>query len=290
MDSLYVLLFLSSFRLALPLLFASLGGYFSEKSGVAQIALESYLLIGAFTAASSVYFSGSLLMGYLAAALVTALFAQIFCVLILKFKANSIVIGTGMNLLAMGLIPIVSKTIFNSTGSTPSLNLPHFNVYWPYLLLVLTVVFSYWLSEKSIWGLQMKFAGEKKLALQSVGISANLRKWQSLTLSALITGLGGAVLSTALSSNYSPMMSAGRGFIALAALIFSGWNLPRALLVCLFFGFCEALQIQLQSNQLISNYIAAEFIQMVPYVATLIALLLIKSKAPSKFNSPAELR
>lgn len=286
MESIYFLILLSTLRLSLPLLFTAIGGYFSEKSGVAQIALESYLLIGAFTAASATYFSHSVVVGYLSAAVVTALFSQIFCLLVLKFKGNSIVIGTGMNLLAMGIIPIVSKSLFNSTGSTPSLELPQFNIYLPYFILVAVIIISYWLSEKTIWGLQMKFAGEKKLALQSVGINALTRQWQSLSLSAFITGLGGAVLSTALSSSYSPMMSAGRGFIALAALIFSGWNLKRALLVCLFFGFCEALQIQLQSNQLISAYIAAEFIQMIPYLATLIALLIMRSK----FNAPAELK
>lgn len=286
MESIYALLIFSTFRMALPLFFAAIGGYFSEKSGVAQIALESYLLIGAFAAASSCYFSGSILVGYILAALTSALFAQIFCILILKFKANSIVIGSGMNLLAMGIIPIVSKTLFNSTGSTPSLELPTFNVYLPYVILIIVVTASYWLSEKTIWGLQMKFAGEKKQALQSAGISSLKLQWQSLTISAMITGLGGAVLSTALSSNYSPLMSAGRGFIALAALIFAGWNLPRALMVCLIFGFCEALQIQLQSNLLISTYVAAEFIQMIPYLATLIALLLVKSK----LSPPAELK
>jgi ABC-type uncharacterized transport system permease subunit len=286
MDSVYILLILSTFRLSLPLLFAAMGAYFSEKSGVAQIALESYLLIGAFTAASVAYTTQSITLAYLIAALVTALFSQIFCVLVLKFNANSIVIGTGMNLLAMGLIPIVSKTMFNSTGSTPSVNLPEYNQYVPYVVLAFTILSGYWLSEKTIWGLQMKFAGEKKLALQSVGISSIKRQWQSLTLSAFITGLGGAVLSTALASSYSPLMSSGRGFIALAALIFSGWNFTRALLVCLFFGFCEAMQIQLQSNVMVSNYVAAEFIQMIPYLATLVALLLLKTK----FNPPAELR
>ena len=286
MDSVVVLLLLSTLRLSLPLFFAAIGAYFSEKSGVAQIALESYLLIGAFTAASVTYFSKSVVVGYLAAALVTALFAQIFCILVLKFKGNSIVIGTGMNLLAMGIIPIVSKTLFNSTGSTPSLELPTLNVFLPYATLVAVCAFSYWISEKSIWGLQMKFAGEKKLSLQSVGISSVARQWQALSLSAFITGIGGAVLSTALASSYSPLMSAGRGFIALAALIFSGWKLQRALFVCLFFGICEASQIQLQSNQLISSYFAAEFIQMIPYVATLIALLIMRSND----RAPAELR
>lgn len=286
MDSVFILLLFSTLRLSLPLFFAAIGAYFSEKSGVAQIALESYLLVGAFTAASVTHFSKSVVTGYLAAALVTALFAQLFCVLVLKFKGNSIVIGTGMNLLAMGIIPIVSKTLFNSTGSTPSLELPPYNVFLPYAALVLVCAFSYWISEKSIWGLQMKFAGEKKLSLQSVGISSVARQWQSVTLSAFVTGIGGAVLSTALASSYSPLMSAGRGFIALAALIFSGWKLQRALFVCLFFGICEASQIQLQSNQLISSYFAAEFIQMIPYVATLIALLIMRSND----RAPAELR
>lgn len=285
-DSLYILLALSTLRLSLPLFFAAMGGYFSEKAGVAQIALEAYLLVGAFAAASTAYASGSVVAGYLAAGAAAALFAQIFCLLILKFKGNSIVIGTGLNLLAMGIIPIVSKTVFNSTGSTPALTLPAYNTYLPYAVLGLTAAVAYWLSEKTLWGLQMKFAGEKKLALQSVGISAERRQWQSLTLSGFIAGLGGAVLSTALASSYSPLMSSGRGYIALAALIFAGWNLNRALLVCLFFGFCEALQIWLQSNQLISAYVAAEFIQMIPYLATLAALFLLKSR----FHPPAELR
>jgi ABC-type uncharacterized transport system permease subunit len=285
MDSVIVLLFLSSLRLSLPLFFAAIGGYFSEKSGVAQIALESYLLIGAFSAASVAHLTQNLALGYISAALITALFAQIFCLLVLKMKGNSIVIGTGMNLLAMGIIPIISKSLFDSTGSTPSLNPTALNNYLPYIVLAAVIAISYWLSEKTLWGLQMKFAGEKKLALESVGISPTLRQWQSLTLSAFVTGLGGAVLSTALSSNYSPLMSSGRGFIALAALIFAGWNMQRALLVCLFFGFCEALQIQLQSNQAVSEIFAAEFIQMIPYVATLLALLVLRSK-----NPPAELR
>lgn len=285
MESAYFLILLSALRVSLPLLFAAAGGYFSEKSGVAQIALEAYLLVGAFTAATFTYYSKSLVVGYLAAAVFTALFSQIFSLLILKFKGNSIVVGTGMNLLAMGLIPIISKSVFNSTGSTPSIELAEPAPYFPYVVLVLTLSVAYWLSEKTIWGLQMKFAGEKKLALQSVGISPAIRQWQSLTFSAFVTGLGGAVLSTSLSSNYSPLMSSGRGFIALAALIFAGWNLPRALMVCLFFGLCEALQIQMQSNEAISAYIAAEFIQMIPYAATLIALLILRSKYP-----PAELR
>lgn len=282
-NSLFFLLLFSTLRLSLPLLLATTGGYFSEKSGVAQIALEAYMLIGAFTAASVAYFSQSIGLAYICAGLCAALVSQIFCILVLKLRSNSVVIGTGMNLFAMGMIPIISKTVFNSTGSTPSLQL-NTPAWVPYFVLFLTLAIAYFLSEKTVWGLQMKFAGEKKLALESVGVKPISRQWQSLTLSAFITGLGGAVLSTALSSSYSPLMSSGRGFIALAALIFAGWNLTRAWMVCLFFGLCEALQIQLQSNSAVSGLIAAEFIQMLPYAATLFALLLLRSKRP-----PAEL-
>ncbi len=287
MESIYFLIFLSAIRMSLPLFFSVIGGFFSERSGVAQIALESFLLIGAFSAASICYKTDSVFLAYLLAGTFTLLFSQIFCLLVLYFKANSIVIGTGMNLLAMGIIPIISKSLFNSTGSTPQLNISYFwDSQWPYLVLFSVILVSWYLEKYSLWGLQMKFAGEKKLALQSVGISALKRQWQSISLGAFITGLGGAVLSTSLASSYSPLMSSGRGFIALAALIFSGWNLIKALVVCLFFGLCEALQIYLQSQPNVTQYIAAEFIQMLPYFATLLVLLTFKSKV----RPPAELQ
>lgn len=286
MDSLFFLLLLSTFRLALPLLFATCGGYFSEKSGVAQLALEAYLLIGAFVGAATAIAFNSMPIAFLSAGLVAILFAQIFCFLVLKLKSNSIVIGTALNLLVMGLIPIVSKTLFNSTGSTPAISIESDQTPFILITLIFTVILSYYASEKTIWGLQMKFAGEKKLALESSGVSPLFRQWQAVSLCAFITALGGAVLSTYLSSSYSPMMSAGRGFIALASIIFSGWRLRRALVISLLFGFCEALQIQLQSNVLISSKIPAEFIQMIPYLATLVALFFYKNRN----QPPAEIK
>lgn len=281
-----MLLLLSTFRLSLPLFFATAGGYFSERSGVAQIALEAYLLVGAFTAASTAYFTQSLALSYIVAGVVAVLFAQIFCYLVLKLKANSIVIGTGLNLLAVGIIPIVSKSLFNSTGSTPSLEFDTSSALTPLLFLLASLIVSWWLSEKSIWGLQMKFAGEKKLALESIGVSVVARQWQSVSLGAFITGLGGAVLSTYLSSAYSPLMSAGRGYMALAAIIFAGWKLERALVMSLFFGLCDALQIQMQSSASVAAILPPDFIQMIPYVSTLLALLFFRGKN----QAPAELK
>lgn len=282
-------LLLATVRMSLPIVFAATGGYFSEKSGVAQIALEAYLLIGAFTAAAVGFQTQSLVLGYIAAGIAAAIMAQIFNILIFKFKANSIVVGTGMNLLAMGLIPIVSKTLFESTGSTPALDtseaaLKH-SLVMVSCVTVLTMAASYWIAEKSNWGLQIKFAGEKSEALTSVGVNPIARRWQAVTLCALITGLGGAILSTYLASSYSPLMSAGRGFIALAAVIFAGWTLRKAWLVVLFFGFAEAIQIQLQNLNL-SVKVPNEFIQMLPYVATLVALLILRNKqqAPKEIS------
>lgn len=285
LDSVFVLILFSGLRLSLPLIFAASGGYFSEKSGVAQIALESFLLVGAFTAASVAYFVPSVFISFLAAGLVTMLFAQIFCLLVLKMKSHSIVVGTGMNLLAMGMIPIISKTVFNSTGSTPTHALNSLSFYWAYIIAAAIGLISFWLSEKTIWGLQMKFAGEKKSALEAIGVSPVKRQWQSISYGAFVTGLGGAVLSVFMASNYSPLMSAGRGFIALAAVIFSGWNFKKSLAICFLFGLSESVQIQMQSNALVSTYLPSIIVQIFPYLLTLAVLFVFREKS----QAPVEL-
>ena len=285
-DSFFILLLLSGFRLSLPLIFAAYAAYFSERSGVAQIAVESFLLIGAFTAAATAYLTQSLFLSFLLAGLVSALFAQIFCLLFLYIKSHSIIVGTGMNLLAMGLIPIVSKLLFNSTGSTPSHSLESVGIFWAYFILAVTTSVCFLLSEKSVWGLQMKFAGEKKSALESIGVSAEKRQWQSVTIGAFVGGMGGAILSIFMASSYSPMMSAGRGFIALAAVIFSGWSMPKSIAICFLFGLSEAFQIQLQSHAEFAVYIPAVVVQMIPYLLTLMALFIMKEKN----QAPAELQ
>ncbi len=286
LDSFFVLLMFSTFRLALPLVLTATGGYFSEKSGIAQLGLEGFLLIGAFVAATTTYLSHSLMLGYLTAGLSALFLAQLFCLLVLKFKSNAVVIGTGLNLFVMGLIPLISKTVFDSTGSTPSIDSTGNTLAVPVLVLLLVITLSYYLSEKTLWGLQMKFAGEKQQALAAVGVSAVSRQWQAISFGAFITGLGGAILSTYLASSYSPLMSAGRGYIALAALIFSGWDLKKTIFISLFFSFFEALQIQAQSNSTIAAILPGEFIQMTPYILTLVALIIFKSKQ----KAPQELK
>ena len=272
---------LSTLRLSLPVLLAASGGYFTEKTGVAQISLEAYLLTGAFTAATVSYMSGSTTLGYVIAIFMGILVSQLFSLLVLKLKANAIVVGTALNLLVMGVIPIISKNLFDSTGSTPSINTASAGVFveiYPYVLTALLLGLSYYLAERSRWGLEIKFAGQKSEVLQSVGINPTKVRWQAITFSAAITAAGGAFLSTYFASSYSPMMSAGRGFIALATVIFAGWRLGRAWLVVLFFAFTEALQIYLQSLQL-GFKIPNELIQSMPYLITLSVLLFYRNNS-----------
>lgn len=272
---------LSTLRLSLPVLLAASGGYFTEKTGVAQISLEAYLLTGAFTAAAVGYVSGSTTLGYVIAILMGIIVSQLFSLLVLKLKANAIVVGTALNLLVMGVIPIISKNLFDSTGSTPSLTPPDaglFGQIYPYILTTVLLGLCYYLAEKSKWGLEIKFAGQNSEVLQSVGISPTKVRWQAITFSAAITAAGGAILSTYLASSYSPMMSAGRGFIALAAVIFAGWRLGRGWIVVLFFAFTEAMQIYLQSLQL-GFKIPNEAIQSMPYLITLLVLLFYRNKS-----------
>jgi ABC-type uncharacterized transport system permease subunit len=285
-DSIFIFLLFSTVRMSLPLVLTATGGYFSEKSGVAQIGLEAFLLIGAFTASAVTFLTNSLLLGYVTAALSSVLLAQIFCFLVLRLKANSIVVGTGLNLFVVGLIPLIGKTVFDSTGSTPSIPLFDNAIIFPTVTIIFALVLSFYLSEKTVWGLQVKFAGEKQAALSAIGVNASTRQWQAISYGAFITGLGGAILSTYLASSYSPLMSAGRGYIALAAIIFAGWDLRKTILISVLFGFFEALQIQAQSSQRISELIPGEFIQMIPYLITILALLFFKTKR----QAPKELK
>lgn len=293
MELIYIL-FLATLRTSLPLFFASTGGYFSEKAGVPQIALEAYLLAGAFTAASTLHFTNSLGCAFIAAVLACVLLAQIFCSLVFIFKANAIVMGTALNLLAMGIIPLLSKIIFDSTGSTPAVTLLEVSQRHLLLLLILLVIavlmIGYYVAEHSKWGLQIKFAGEKSDSLMSVGVSPMARRWQAVTVCAGLTALGGATLSIYLASSYSPLMSAGRGFMALAAVIFAGWSLQKTWVVVLFFGFAEALQIYLQNILQVFQVnleIPNELIQVLPYILTLAVLLLAKNKqlAPKEIGT-----
>jgi simple sugar transport system permease protein len=260
-------LLLSTVRLSIPLVLAALGGYYSERSGVINIALEGKMLVGALAAAIVTHFSGSPFLGLAAGAAAGVLWALLYAVFVLELRAQQIVAGMAMNLLAAGTAPFVCKILFDVTGSTPALAMSQRLQHFPIVLTLAAWGLTEWVHRGSVFGLRLRFAGEKPEALLAAGVSPRALRWQTLAMAGALAGAGGAVLSIALSSSFSREMTAGRGFMALAALIFGKWNPTLTVVGCVFFGFMDALQIRLQGGA-----IPTQFIQMVPYLATIAVL------------------
>lgn len=261
-------LFLSIFRLALPMAFAVLGGLVSERSGTAQIGLEGMMLAGALAAASVTPFVGSPWIGMLVAIFVGVLLATIMGIFVIWFNAEHIIVGTALNLLVYGLAPFFTKVVFNSTGATPALAQELRMTWEPYILFAIVFLGFLYVYQRTQWGLWLRFAGENPKVLLSSGISVQRVQWSALWFCGGISAVGGSVLTLMLSSSYAPMMTAGRGFMALAAIIFGAWRPVPALLACLFFALTDAIQIRLQG----SSEIPVQFIQILPYVVTIVAL------------------
>lgn len=284
-------LFLSTLRFSAPLILAAMAGLYSERSGVIQISLEGLMLFGAFAAAVAAHFSGNGFWGLGAAILFGILAGALYGLLVITLKADQIVSGTIINMLAWGGIPVVSKALFDSTASTPALELSQRLPSWlPIVLALFVVMFTYALITKTPFGLWLTVAGEKPEALQAVGVNPKLIRWAAVMCSGAIAGLGGAVLSVCLSSSYSRNMTAGRGFMALAALILGKWRPVSTLLGCLLFGLCELLQLKLQGVEWpYIGEVPVQIVQITPYVLTLLLLAGIvgESRAPAKLGSPS---
>lgn len=281
-------LLLSTLRLSVPLIFAALGGLMSERSGIANIALEANLLFAAFAGATITAISGSLLIGSLAGVLASALVGGLYGFVCLYGRGDQIVIGTGFNLLAVGLIPVLSKAFFDQTGSTPALASDlRFHQPWSFFLLaIVAMVALEFLFRKTRHGLRITAAGENPMALVTQGVNHRTLRWRAVVEGSVLTGIGGIYLSLCQGSGYIREMSAGRGFIALAALIFGAWKPLPTLAACLFFAFTDAVQMQLQGQKLGGVTIPNQFIQIMPYLATLSVLMLYsrRMKAPAAIN------
>ncbi|MBS1971543.1 MAG: ABC transporter permease [Bdellovibrionales bacterium] len=283
-DTLLVLLslLLAGLRMATPMIFASMGGLMSERSGVVNIALEGFMLTGAFAAAVVAYYSHSAWAGWGMALVAGCLIGALYAFFVIELKADQIVTGTAINILTVGVMPFLTKILFNSTGSTPGLALEDRFSFEPTVMaFVLVAGVTYWFYQTHS-GLWLQFAGEHPEALSSAGVSVRKVRWFSVITSGALAAMGGASLSTFLASSYSPMMTGGRGFMALAALIFGRWKPLPALAACLFFGLTDALQIRLQGVAIDGVEVPVQFIQILPYVVTIIALagFFGKSEAP----------
>lgn len=282
MMALIISLLLATLRLATPLIFASMGGFMSERSGVVNVALEGFMLTGAFAGAVVGYSFESAWLGWGAALGAGLVIGALYALFTIEFKADQIVTGMAFNLLVMGLIPFLTKILYSSTGSTPALLVEDRFSFEPLVMAFLLVgLLSFWLY-KTRSGLWLLFAGEHPEALVASGVSVRKVRWAAVSVSGAFAAWGGASLSLFLASSYSPLMTGGRGFMALAALIFGKWKPLPALGACLLFAFADALQIRLQGIKLGDVEIPVQFIQILPYIVTIIALagFIGKSRAP----------
>lgn len=281
-------LLVSAMRLSVPLIFAALGGLMSERSGVANIALEALLLFSAFASGAVTALTGDVFLGVAAGLAAAAVVGAIFGSICLWGRGDQVVVGTGMNLLAAGLIPVITKAMFDRTGSTPALSSEltfHQPVYF-FVVAVVAFIALEFTFRRTRHGLRITAAGENPLALRTQGVSDRKVRLRAIVEGSVIAGIGGVYLSLCQGSGYIRDMSAGRGFIALAALIFGAWRPWSTFLACLFFAFTDAIQIQLQGQKIGSFVIPNQFVQIFPYVATLLVLVLASRKmaAPAAIN------
>jgi len=282
-------LLLSAMRLATPLLLAALGGLFSERAGVINIALEGLMLAGAFTAAAVTWYAGSPWVGLVAAILAGAAIAGVHAVACIRYRADQVVSGTAINILMLGVPALLSGAFFLSSGSTPQVPKENLIPWTPIVIAALLVPLTYYVLYYTPFGLRLRAVGENPEAADAAGVSVNLMRYAAVLLSGALAGIGGAYLSIGQSSLFTRNMSAGRGFIALAALIFGKWRPVQTMLACLLFGFTEAVAIQLQGVRIWGGEeIPTQFVQILPYVLTIVVLagFIGTSRAPRALGIP----
>jgi simple sugar transport system permease protein len=282
----------SALRLSVPILFAAYGGMWSERSGVANIALEAGLLFSAFAAAAAASSSGNIYVGVLAGLLASAIMASGFAAACIWGRGDQIVVGTAFNLLAVGLIPVLCKAAFDMTGATPALPASmtfHASGVF-FALAVAVLIFAAYFFKHTRHGLRVIAAGENPAALLTQGVDYKWVRFRAVVEGSLITGLGGIYLSLCQGSGYVREMSAGRGFIALAALIFGAWRPVPTFAACLFFALTDAIQIQLQGKQIGDWTVPNQFVQILPYAVTLLVLIFYSRRisAPAAINRGPE--
>ena len=290
----------ASLRLAVPLAFAALGGLYSERSGVLNIALEGMLLTGAFTSAAATFYTGNTWVGVLAALVAGGLVGLLHAYLCVTLRVDQLVSGLAINLVAAGLTSFLARLVFSSgsvqLAGIKAITIPGF-ANLPivgallfnqdplvYLLLLLVPLSNYILFYTSS-GLTLRAVGEYPRAADTAGVSVQLVRYLSVMISGCLAGLGGAYLTLVQVKFFAEGMSAGKGFIAIAALIFGKWHPVATALACLLFGATEALQLRIQA---LGVNIPYQFLVMLPYVIALLALVGLagKSTPPAALGVP----
>jgi len=294
------------------LIFAALGGLYSERSGVVNIALEGMMIIGAFTGAvitNVIQDSGSIApwIGFIAAAVAGAIFALPHAVASITFKADQVVSGVALNFLAAGLAVYLTKIIYNGAGQTTTLTevfdkweipglaeIPYlghalFEAYPTSFLAFIIVFLTWFLLFKTSFGLRLRAVGEHPRAADTVGINVKRMRYIAVMISGALAAMGGATITLTTTSNFSHNTISGQGFIALAALIFGKWHPAGAMGAALFFGIAQAIKALVQVYGL-TQYVPTEFIFMLPYVLTILVMagFVGRSSAPAALGKPYE--
>jgi simple sugar transport system permease protein len=299
MDTLVQLLD-ATVRVSVPLLLACLAGLYSERSGVFDIGLEGKMLAGAFAGAAAAAASGSAWIGLSAAILVSVFLALVHGFASITHRGNQIVSGVAINFIAAGSTIILGQAWFRQGGRTPSLagdarfqtiDLPgaaavsdvpvlgpiysdiisghYILVYFAFFM----VPFTWWALFRTRFGLRLRAVGENPAAVDTAGISVTWLRYRAVIITGILTGVAGAYLSVAQNAGFVKDMTAGKGFIALAALIFAKWKPVPAMFACLLFGFLEASSIRFQGMDWpVVGRVPVQLINALPFVLTVILL------------------
>ncbi len=288
-----------------PLVLAALGGMYSEKSGIVNIGLEGMMLIGAFSAVAATYFSDNPWLGLIVAVVAGGALAAVHAVICVKLKGNHIVSGTGVILFATGFTTLMLFVIWGQRGVSdevtrlPQVVIPGiqgipiigdvFGSLEPIVyIMFFAVIISWFVMHKTPFGLRVRAAGEDPSALDTAGVNVDTIRFIAVVISGCLSGLAGAFLSVSYGARFGKVMTNGRGFIALAALIFGGWSPIGSFLAGTFFGFLDALQafISLTMPELLPYN---NFIKMIPFILVIIALAGIgRSRPPKAVGTPYE--
>jgi general nucleoside transport system permease protein len=284
-DILSLAIVFSTIRLATPLVLAAMGGLFSERSGVINIALEGLMLAGAFTSASVTYYTANPWLGLLAGVVAGVFVASIHAVVCIHFEGNQVVTGTALNLMMLGVPALLSGALFDATGSTPQIPRSNLIPNTPVVIAFILVPAVWYLLYRTPFGLRLRAVGENPEAADTAGISVPRIRYIAVLASGALAAIGGVYLSIGQASLFTRNMTAGRGYIALAALIFGKWRPVQTMAACLLFGFAEAVSIQMQG---VTPYIRVEYIQIIPYVLTMVVLagFIGASRAPRALGQP----
>jgi len=290
----------STLRLATPLLLACLAGLFSERSGIFDIGLEGKMLAAAMSSGAVAFLTGSVWVGLLAGIAASMIFAMIHGIASITFRGNQLISGVALNFLASGLTVLIAQALFAQGGRTPPLEgaarfnpvtLPfaeslqgvpilgplYHEVISGHSLLVYValamVPLSWWVLNRTRFGLRLRAVGENPAAVDTAGISVVGLRFAAVAITGILCGLAGAYMATALQAGFGREMTAGRGYIALAALIFAKWRPVAALYACLLFGFFQALALRPDVVEAVVQVkVPVPLLDALPYILTVIVL------------------